>query len=85
MASGLLASFLGALQASVSVLLTIVYGGIAASLGFLSESSAKDISQVCVNMFLPALLVYSVGSELNFETSLRYVPVLGEHVLYSLV
>lgn len=77
MSSGLLPSFLGALQASLSVLLTIGYGVIAAQYGFLKGSSAKDISRICVKMFLPALLISNVGSQLHSDTAMRYLPVLG--------
>lgn len=77
MPSSLLTSFLGALQASLSVLLTIGYGVIAAQYGLLKGSSAKDISKICVKMFLPALLITNVGSQLHADTAMRYVPVLG--------
>lgn len=75
--SGLVASFLGALQASLSVLLTIGYGVIAAQYGLLKGSSAKDISQICVRIFLPALLMTNVGSQLHSDTAMRYLPILG--------
>ncbi|KAI9839993.1 MAG: hypothetical protein M1819_000185 [Sarea resinae] len=81
--SGLLPSFLGALQASLSVVLTITYGVIAAQFSLLSESSAKDISKLCVRMFLPALLITNVGSELHFDTILRYVPILIWSLIYT--
>lgn len=65
--SGLLESLLAGLQASVSVLLVISYGGIAAKLGILSPESTKAVSKVCVRMFLPALLVTKIGSELHSD------------------
>ena len=77
-ASGLVTAFLGALQAAVAVLLTISYGVIAAQFGYLNDSSAKDISKLCVRMFLPALLITNVGSQLHLETCSRYVPILSE-------
>lgn len=73
----LLAPFLGALQASLSVLLTISYGVIAAQFELLNSASAKEISKLCVKMFLPALLITNVGSELGTGNVGRYVPVLG--------
>lgn len=78
MSSGILPSFLGALQASLAVLLTIGYGAIAARFNLLKESSAKDISKVCVRLFLPALLITNVGSELHADTAHRYAPVLSK-------
>ena len=76
--SSLTTAFLGALQASLSVLLTISYGVIAAQFDLLNGSSAKDISKLCVRMFLPALLITNVGSELHLDTASRYVPILSK-------
>ncbi|KAI9884633.1 MAG: hypothetical protein M1823_003589 [Watsoniomyces obsoletus] len=70
-------SFLGGIQASAAVLLTISYGIIATQYNILSESSAKDLSRLCVKIFLPALLLSNVGSQLNPENIYRYIPVLG--------
>lgn len=78
MSSGILPSFLGALQASLAVLLTISYGVVASRLNILKESSSRDISKMCVRLFLPALLISNVGSELHADTAFRYVPVLSK-------
>lgn len=78
MASSILPSFLGALQASLAVLLTISYGFIASRFNLLKESSARDISKLCVRLFLPALLITNVGSELHADTVHRYVPILSQ-------
>ena len=77
MSDELTTSFLGALQASVSVLLVIFYGVIAAQFDLLEGSTTKQISTLCVRMFLPALLVTNVGSQLHADTGLRYVPILS--------
>lgn len=60
--------FLGALQASFAVLLTIFYGVLAAQFNLISESSAKDVSKACVRLFLPALLIINVGEQLHQGT-----------------
>ena len=78
MPSEVLASFLGAIQASLSVLLVISYGVIAAQFDILKEDSTKQISTLCVRMFLPALLITNVGSQLHADTGIRYVPILSE-------
>ncbi|KAH8681353.1 auxin efflux carrier [Xylariales sp. PMI_506] len=70
--SGLLQSFLAAVQASLSVLLVIFYGAAAARLGLLDTKNTKAISKVCVRMFLPALLVVKVGSQLQPESAGLY-------------
>ncbi|RMZ80270.1 hypothetical protein DV738_g2869, partial [Chaetothyriales sp. CBS 135597] len=76
MSSGLLSSFVSALQASLSVLLVISYGLVAAKLNLLDEPTSKKISTVCVRLFLPALLIASVGSQLHLENGLQYVGIL---------
>lgn len=64
----ILVPFLGALQASIAVLLTIFAGVIAAQFDLLTVSSAKEISKLCVKLFLPALLIVNVGSQLHLDT-----------------
>ena len=79
MANEVLISFLGALQASLSVLLVILYGVIAAQFEFLKGDSTKQISTLCVRMFLPALLISKVGSQLHADTGIRYIPILSKY------
>lgn len=74
--SVLVPPFLGALQASIAVLLTIFWGVLAAQFNLMSGSTAKEVSRLCVKMLLPALLLYRVGSELHTSTGMRYVPIL---------
>ncbi|KZF26271.1 hypothetical protein L228DRAFT_279503 [Xylona heveae TC161] len=82
---GLLSSFLGALQASLSVILTILFGVIAAQFDLLNEKSTKQVSRLCVKLLLPCLLIAKVGSELHLSTALRYVPILIWSIIYTLV
>ncbi|MCJ1314205.1 hypothetical protein MMC25_007885 [Agyrium rufum] len=81
----LITSFIGAVSASISVLLTIVYGVIAAQFELLDGDSAKAISKVCVKLFLPALLISNVGNELHLDTATRYVPILIWAISYALL
>ncbi|KAJ4299348.1 hypothetical protein N0V90_004593 [Kalmusia sp. IMI 367209] len=76
MASGLLSSFVAAIQASLSVLLVISYGGIAAHLELLDSKNGKAISKICVKMFLPALLLVKLGSEMHAGSAHRYLIVV---------
>jgi predicted permease len=64
----LLIPFLGALQASVAVLLTIFVGVIASQFQLIGVDSSKEISKVAVRLFLPALLIVNVGSQLHSDT-----------------
>jgi hypothetical protein len=70
--------FLGALQACVSVLLTMSYGAIAERLRLVKESSISDMAGLGVKLFLPALIVVHLGEQLHADIVLNYVPVLGE-------
>ncbi|KAG4032305.1 hypothetical protein MFRU_007g02130 [Monilinia fructicola] len=83
-ADGIIPVFLGALQASLTVLLTISYGVIASRFNLLKESSTRDISKTAVRLFLPALLITNVGKELKADTAYRYVPVLIWALVYTL-
>jgi len=74
--AGLINSFVAAIQASLSVLLVIFYGGLAAHLKLLDSSSSKSISKICVKMFLPALLLTKIGSELHSGSADRYLIIL---------
>lgn len=83
--TGLLNSFLAAIQASLSVLLVIFYGGIAAHLNLLNQANSKAISKICVRMFLPALLVVKIGSELHPGSAQRYLIIFAWAILCHLV
>jgi predicted permease len=74
--TGLLSSFLAAVQASMSVLLVIFYGILIARFKLLDSSTGKTISKVCVKVFLPALLLTKIGSELHSGSAHRYLIIL---------
>lgn len=73
---GLGSSFLAAVQASLSVLLVIFYGVLASQWQLLDSKTGKKISKICVKMFLPALLLTKIGSELHAESARRYGIIL---------
>ncbi|KIY00214.1 uncharacterized protein Z520_03899 [Fonsecaea multimorphosa CBS 102226] len=83
--TGLLNSFLAAIQASLSVLLVIFYGGLAAHLKLLNSANTKAISKICVRMFLPALLVVKIGSELHAGSATRYLIVFIWAIICHLI
>jgi predicted permease len=74
--AGILNSFVAAIQASLSVLLVIFYGAVAARLKLLDAPTSKNISKVCVKIFLPALLLTKIGSELHAGSASRYGIIL---------
>lgn len=71
----LITLFISSFEASISVLLTLAYGILATHLGLITNSTPHDISQLCVNMFLPALLITNIGSELKLSNFNNYIPV----------
>ncbi|RYO87888.1 hypothetical protein DL766_005264 [Monosporascus sp. MC13-8B] len=85
MPSGILISFLGALQASFSVLLTISSGVIAAQFNLISTEAAEEVSSLCVKLLLPCLLISSLGSELHLDTVIRYVPIIIWAAVYTVL
>lgn len=75
--SGVAQTLLAALQASLSVLLVISYGAVAARLKLLTPENTKAVSKVCVRLFLPALLVTKVGSELHAGSARNYAIIVA--------
>ncbi|KAK5168367.1 uncharacterized protein LTR77_006937 [Saxophila tyrrhenica] len=84
-AQSFLVPLLGALQASIAVLITISFGVIAAQFRLLSESASKEISQIGVNLFLPALLITNIGSQVHWDTVLLYVPIVIWALVYGIL
>lgn len=78
-------STLGAFQASVSVLITLGYGLIAARMGMVRAGTARDVASLCRNVFLPALLITDIGSQLNRHNFLSYAPVFIWSITYTVV
>jgi hypothetical protein len=74
--AGIINSFVAAIQASLSVILVIFYGAVAARFKLLDASSSKSISKICVKIFLPALLLTKIGSELHGGSADRYAIIL---------
>ncbi|KII84138.1 hypothetical protein PLICRDRAFT_95497 [Plicaturopsis crispa FD-325 SS-3] len=60
-----LVSFFGALQAAISVELTLFYGYAAARLGLVDETTSHKLSGLCTRVFLPCLIVVQCGPELT--------------------
>ncbi|KAF8193880.1 auxin efflux carrier [Mycena galopus ATCC 62051] len=83
--SGFADTFLAAIQASLSVLLVIFYGAIAASVKILTPANTKPISKICVRIFLPALLITHIGADLHAGSAGRYGIVLLWAVICHLV
>ena len=79
-ASGLVTPLLGALQACISVLLTMCYGVAARWFRLIKEEPIDEMSGLAVKVFLPALLVVNLGNNLHLENAMDYVPVLGMNI-----
>ena len=74
---GLVQPFLGALQACISVLLTMLYGVITRQANLINDETINEMSGICVKIFLPALILVKLGSELSLDIASHYVPVFG--------
>lgn len=74
---GVVPPFLAALQACTSVLLTLLYGIIARQANVIHEQSINDMSGLCVRVFLPALIMVKLGSELHIGIAVNYIPVFS--------
>ncbi|KXJ95554.1 auxin efflux carrier [Microdochium bolleyi] len=85
MASGAAIAFAGALQASLSVLLTISVGVVSAQYGLVSTEAAEDLSHLCVQVLLPCLLVVNLGENLDLDTAIDYVPLVIWAAVYTIL
>ncbi|KAK8042700.1 hypothetical protein PG994_013183 [Apiospora phragmitis] len=74
--NGLHESFVGAIQASLSVLFIIAIGVIVARWKIIDAHNSKPLSKLCVRIFLPALLLTKIGSDLEAGSVGRYGIVL---------
>ncbi|PCH43453.1 hypothetical protein WOLCODRAFT_90292 [Wolfiporia cocos MD-104 SS10] len=72
-------TFLGALQGTISVLLTCFGGYVAARRGLVDRPTVKQISKLCTSLFLPCLLIVQMGPELTASSLSRYwiIPLWG--------
>lgn len=77
--AGLGPPFLGALQACVSVLLTMCYGVAARRLHLIHDATINDMVGLTVKLFLPALIIVNLGQQLDSGTALNYIPVLSKN------
>ncbi|EED17816.1 Auxin Efflux Carrier superfamily [Talaromyces stipitatus ATCC 10500] len=83
--TGLVQPFLGALQACTSVLLTLLYGVITRQANLINDDTINQMSAICVKIFLPALILVKLGSELSLEIASHYIPVFVWSILYTIV
>ncbi|KAJ5586697.1 uncharacterized protein N7459_002462 [Penicillium hispanicum] len=81
--TGLGPPFLGALQACVSVLLTMCYGVAARRLHLIHDATINDMSGLTVKLFLPALIIVNLGQQLHLGTALNYAPVIIWSIIYT--
>ncbi|KZT72205.1 hypothetical protein DAEQUDRAFT_736344 [Daedalea quercina L-15889] len=77
--STVLDTFVGALEGTISVLLTCFAGYAAARRGLLDRVTVKHLSKLCTSLFLPCLLIVQMGPELTPSFLSRYwiIPLWG--------
>ena len=73
------ASFLGAFEGAVSVLLALAVGYHVAQIGIVDDKTVHRISRLCTSVFLPCLIVVQMGPELTVSniSKLWIIPVWG--------
>ncbi|KAI0958865.1 hypothetical protein AcV7_004563 [Taiwanofungus camphoratus] len=78
-ASSLYETFVGALQGTVSVLLTLLAGYVVAKQHLLTRNTVKHISKLCTALFLPCLIIVQMGPELTVANLSRVwiIPLWG--------
>jgi predicted permease len=59
--SDLSAAFLGALQGTIAVLLTLLSGFVSSRVGLLDPLTIRRLSKLCSNVFLPSLIITQVS------------------------
>lgn len=72
-----ISSAIAAGESSISVILVLFYGYISNKTGLLSDNGEKSISKLCVNLFLPSLLLTTMGSHISLETLINYWPLVA--------
>jgi len=79
MSGSLGASFLGALEGAVSVLLTLAAGYLVARKQLLDHGTVRKVSKLCSVLFLPCLIVVEMGPQLTTSKLKRLwiIPVWG--------
>lgn len=70
-------SAVAAAESSLSVILVLFYGYICSKYDFLSETGERSISKLCVNLFLPAMLLTDMGSHISLETLEEFWPLVA--------
>ncbi|EMD37609.1 hypothetical protein CERSUDRAFT_114257 [Gelatoporia subvermispora B] len=77
--SSFLSTFWGALQGTISVLLTVFAGYIFAKHGRLDDRTVRSVSKLCTNLFLPLLIIEEMGPELTASKIARLwiIPLWG--------
>ncbi|KAF8609986.1 hypothetical protein BDV93DRAFT_3921 [Ceratobasidium sp. AG-I] len=72
---------LGASEASIAVLLVLAFGYILQHQGYVTVQGEKQISYLCVNFFLPALLFTQIGPHATFANLRDYASIVIFSVL----
>ena len=77
--STLLSTFSGAFQGSLSVLLTLLAGYLMARRGYLTHQTVRHVSRLCTTLFLPCLILASMGPTLTLPNlaTVWIVPLWG--------
>lgn len=77
--SSVLGSFIGTLEGTISVLLTLFAGYYVARCGYLNHDTVKRLSKLSTAIFLPCLIIVQMGPELTAPnlSKLWVIPLWG--------
>ncbi|OCF71832.1 hypothetical protein I204_07895 [Kwoniella mangroviensis CBS 8886] len=84
-ASEILSTTWSAVEASISVILVLVYGFFASKWKLLSPEGEESASKLCVTLFLPALLFSEIGPLASWDKLKDYWVILVYAVVFQLI
>nr|XP_018263817.1 uncharacterized protein I303_03690 [Kwoniella dejecticola CBS 10117]OBR85975.1 hypothetical protein I303_03690 [Kwoniella dejecticola CBS 10117] len=84
-ASEIFSTTWSAVEASISVILVLVYGFFASKWKLLSEEGEQSASKLCVTLFLPALLFSEIGPLASWENLKEYWVIIVYAIVFQLI
>ncbi|OCF41258.1 endoplasmic reticulum protein [Kwoniella heveanensis CBS 569] len=84
-ASEVLSTVWSSTQASLSVILVLVYGFFARKLDILSPEGEESASKLCVTIFLPSLLFSEIGPLASWENLQQYWIIIAYALVFQAI
>nr|XP_019013558.1 uncharacterized protein I206_01628 [Kwoniella pini CBS 10737]OCF52339.1 hypothetical protein I206_01628 [Kwoniella pini CBS 10737] len=84
-ASEILSTTWSAVEASISVILVLIYGFLASKCKLLSKEGEENASKLCVTLFLPALLFSEIGPLSSWENLQQYWIIIVYAIVFQII